>query len=66
MKYIVSPVTLYDDEQEQFCTKLGVEGKTMPLHYTVWGNSEEESRDRAVKLGEILTKNQKENLDVQY
>jgi hypothetical protein len=66
MKYIVSPVTLYDDEQEQFSTKLGVEGKTMPLHYTVWGTTEIESRERAARLGEILSKKTGNNLDIQY
>lgn len=54
-KYIISPVTLWDAEQEQFATKLGIEGRTMPLHYTVWGKTESQSRSRAEQLAEILT-----------
>lgn len=54
-KYIISPVTVYDDEQEQWATKVGIEGKTMPLHYTVWGQTEQHSRERAERLGQILT-----------
>lgn len=54
-KYIISPVTVYDDEQELWATKVGIEGKTMPLHYTVWGQTEQQSRERAERLGEILT-----------
>lgn len=54
-KYIISPITTYCEEQELFATKIGVEGKHMPLHYTVWGNSEAQSRSRAEKLAEILT-----------
>lgn len=54
-KYIISPITTYCEEQELFATKIGVEGKHMPLHYTVWGNSEAQSRARAEKLSEILT-----------
>jgi len=54
-KYIISPVTLYDKEQESWATKVGIEGKTMPLHYTVWGITKDISRERAERLGEILT-----------
>lgn len=54
-KYIISPVTLFDEEQELWSTKLGVEGKHMPLHYTVWGETELKSRERAERLAEILT-----------
>jgi hypothetical protein len=54
-KYIISPVTLWDEEEQQFSTKLGIEGRNMPLHYTVWGKTESQSRSRAEKLAEILT-----------
>lgn len=54
-KYIISPITTYNDETMLWDTKLGVEGINMPLHYTVHGKTEKESRDRTVKLAEILT-----------
>lgn len=54
-KYIISPVTVYDEEQGQYATKVGVEGNTMMLHYTVWGLTEPQSRERAERLGQILT-----------
>lgn len=54
-KYIISPITTWDDEQMLYATKLGIEGKNMPLHYTVWGKTEHESRFRAENLVEILT-----------
>ena len=54
-KYIISPVTTYCEEQELYATKIGIEGKHMPLHYTVWGNTEAQSRARAEKLAEIIT-----------
>lgn len=56
-KYIISPITTYDDEQLLYATKLGIEGKNMPLHYTVWGKTEQESRERAERLAEKLTRN---------
>jgi len=54
-KYIISPVTTYCEEQDLFATKLGVKGKNMPLHYTVWGKTAADSRARAERLAEILT-----------
>ena len=54
-KFTISPVTFYDQDEQLFYTKMGVEGKNIPLHYTVWGKTETESRTSAEKLGEILT-----------
>jgi len=54
-KYIVSPHTFFDADENLWFTKMGIEGKNMPLHYTVWGKTESESRERATTLGEILT-----------
>lgn len=54
-KYIISPITTWDDEQLLWQTKLGIEGKNMPLHYTVWGKTQLESRQRTERLAEILT-----------
>jgi hypothetical protein len=61
IKYIISPITTWDDEQMLFATKLGIEGKNMPLHYTVWGKTQQESRTRTEMLAEILTKEIKRN-----
>lgn len=54
-KYIISPITTYCEEEKLYATKLGIEGKHMPLHYTVWGNTEAQSRSRAEELAEIMT-----------
>ena len=56
IKYIISPVTLYDNDLEMYSTKVGYEGKNMPLLYSVWGNSEQESRVRAALLIDNLKK----------
>lgn len=55
-KYTISPHTLFDADEKLYFTKMGVQGKHMPLHYTTWGKTEKESRDRATQLAEILTK----------
>lgn len=54
-KYTISPVTFFDEDEKLYFTKMGGDGKHMPLHYTVWGKSETESRERANSLAEILT-----------
>lgn len=54
-KYIISPVTTYNEDTMLFDTLLGIDGKNMPLHYTVHGKTETQSRERAVKLAEMLT-----------
>jgi hypothetical protein len=53
-KYIISPVTTFDEEQELYATKVGMEGKLMPLYYIAFGNTEAHSRSRAEILVEIL------------
>lgn len=53
-KYIVSPITTYNDETELFDTKIGVEGKNMPLHYTAHGKTIKESKERAKTLARII------------
>ena len=55
-KYILSDHTIFDEDEQLYFTKMGVEGKNMPLHYTVWGITPEQSRQRGNELGEILTK----------
>lgn len=54
-KYIISPITTWENDEMLWATKLGIEGKNMPLHYTVWGKTELESRLRTERLAEILT-----------
>lgn len=53
-EYIVSPVTVYEDEHQLYGTKVGLNTQKMPLHYTCWGKSEEESRERAKELAKKL------------
>lgn len=61
--YYISPVTEYDEEQERWATKVGIKAKNiMTLHYTVWGNTKENSRSKAISLAEILS-NQKSPAD---
>lgn len=55
-KYIISPHTLFDADENLWFTKMGVAGKNMPLYYTIWGKTSDECRQRANQLGEILTK----------
>ena len=54
-KYLIAPITVYCEDNMLFETKLAIEGKHMPLHYSVWGATEEISRKRAEALAEILT-----------
>lgn len=54
-KYIISPITTYNEETELYDTKIGVEGRNMPLHYTAHGKTESQSRERAQHLAKIIT-----------
>lgn len=54
--YIISPHTLFDADENLYFIKMGVKGKNTPVHYTVWGKTPDEVRQRANRLGEILTK----------
>lgn len=56
LTYIVSPVTFFDNEKELFYTEIAVDQRQMPLHYTAWAKTSEESREKATRLAEILTK----------
>lgn len=53
-KYIISPLTTYNEEEMLFETKVGLSSKDMPLHYIVCGLSEEISRERAQQLADLL------------
>lgn len=59
MEHQISPITTFNDESELYDTKVGVKGKNMPLHYTVHGRTELESRQRAIRLVEIMEKAEK-------
>lgn len=52
--YIISPVTVYDDEQELFGTKVGEKGKEMALFAIIYGKNEEESRHNAAAVMHFL------------
>ena len=53
-KYIISPVTIYNEDEQLYETKVGLNSKDMPLHYIVCGKSESISRERAQQLAELL------------
>jgi len=55
VKYIISPITTYNEWEDLFETKVGKNGEGMPLHYIVYGKTEKESRERAERL--ILIEN---------
>ena len=54
ISYVISPVTLYDNDEQLYYTKVGLKGKNMDLLYTCWGKSASESRVSAEKLMDIL------------
>ena len=54
ISYVISPVTLYDNDEQLYYTKVGLKGKNMDLLYTAWGKSAYESRVSAEKLMDIL------------
>lgn len=53
--FIVSEKQEYDEDKQQYGTYLGRRGKNMPLYCTVWADTPELSRERATRIGEILT-----------
>lgn len=53
--YLISPITTWDDEKQLYGTDVAINSKTMALHYTVWHKDEGGSRQKAERLGEILT-----------
>lgn len=56
VKYIISPITTWDNDEMLWATKVGVDKKGLPLHYTVWGKTNEESKERAINLLQHLSK----------
>lgn len=53
--FLISPITTFDSEEELYSTKVGIQMRSMPLHYTCHGKTKEESRERAESLVKILT-----------
>ena len=52
MQYIISPITTYDEDEQLYYTKVGVDN--MQLHYIVCGQSKSISRERAENLVSLL------------
>lgn len=55
-EFIISPITTYDEENELWETKIGVNTIGMPLYYVAYGKNKEESYDRAKTLVSVLSK----------
>ena len=58
---IVSPVTIWDEWEQLFLTKVGETGGKMPLLYIACGTSEKQSRERAERLLDFLTTQKTKN-----
>ena len=56
-KYIISPVTSYDQDEELWFTKVGTNGKDMPLLFISAGKTKEESQENANRLVRLLNRN---------
>lgn len=54
-KYIVSPLTSYDEDQQLYYTYVGLDNRFKSLLYSCWGMTEKESRERAEALVKLLT-----------
>ena len=55
LNYLISPITTWDEEKELYETKIAIDQRNMPLHYSCWGTTIDISRKRAETLGIILT-----------
>jgi len=58
INFMVSPITVYDEDEELYATKVGEKDRNMDLFYTAWGKNYEESRKNAFKLLQLLNANQ--------
>jgi len=52
--YIISPITVFDNDHELWETHVGVDSDKKPLCYSVWGKTEQISRVLAAVLVETL------------
>jgi hypothetical protein len=55
MKYIISPITVFDNDHELWETYVGTNEEGMPLLYSAWGKTESESRISAQTICDLLT-----------
>lgn len=49
-----SPVTVFDEDNMLFETKVGEKNGKMDLLFSAWGSTEKESKDRANELVKLL------------
>jgi len=54
MNYIVSLITVFDNDNQLWETLIGIDSPEMPLLYSCWGETEWESRKAAETLVFIL------------
>ena len=55
--YIKSQITTFDEEEELYYTKVGLNLPSMPLHYIVCGKTKGDSIARAIILVDFLNWN---------
>ena len=53
-EYVISPVTIWNDDNFTWETKVGEKNKNLPLSYITCGKTEAESRGKAEELVQIL------------
>ena len=53
--YKVSPITTFDSFHQLWETYIGRDLPEKPLDYSVWGETEADSRNEAIALAEILS-----------
>ena len=54
-KYLISPITVYDEWNMLWETKIAQNDKNQTLILSVWGKTEQASRDLAKKVTESLS-----------
>ncbi len=54
-KYIISPITVFDNDHELWETYVGTNEKDMPLLFSAWGKNEKESRIAAQIIVDLLS-----------
>ncbi len=55
--YIISPITVFDEDKELFETHIGLDDEARTLLLSAWGKTEEESKMCANKQIEYLNFN---------
>ena len=54
MRYVIAPISVFDDYELLWETKVAIDLGGLPLAYTCWGMTEQDSRLSAKKLVDIL------------